>query len=93
MKHISVPALLLSVALTLAFGPGPAFAQTWARTYGGGFIDAAHSTQQTTDGGFVVAGWTSSFGAGDYDFLVLKLDASGNTQWQKTYGATLADVA
>jgi hypothetical protein len=62
-------------------------ALTWSRTYGGSLgLDTAYSVQQTTDGGYIVAGDTDSFGAGSYDIWVLKLDASGNVQWQKTFG-------
>ncbi len=65
----------------------------WQKTYGGGGLDAGPSIQTTSDGGFIVAGTTDSFGAGGYDFLVLKLDSSGNIQWQKTYGANGDDSA
>jgi hypothetical protein len=58
----------------------------WQKTYGGVDDDRARSIQQTSDGGYVAAGWTKSFGAGNSDYWVLKLDASGNVQWQKTYG-------
>jgi uncharacterized delta-60 repeat protein len=68
-------------------------ALTWARTYGGVSIDEAWSIQQTTDGGYVVAGVTQSFGAGGEDFWVLKLDASGYIQWQKTFGGASVDEA
>ena len=63
----------------------------WQKTYGGGTFDEARSIQQTTDGGFIVAGVTNSFGIGDYDFWVLKLDSSGNPLWQKTYGGVTFD--
>jgi hypothetical protein len=55
--------------------------------------DYAQSIQQTSDGGFVVAGFTASFGAGLRDFWVLKLDASGSVAWQKTYGDANSDEA
>ncbi len=58
----------------------------WQKTYGGTNYDGAHSIQQTSDGGYIVAGYTSSFGAGSNDYWILKLDANGNIQWQKTYG-------
>jgi len=59
---------------------------TWQKTYGGSGFDEASSIQQTTDGGYIVAGHTWSFGVGYRDFWVLKLDGNGNVTWQKTYG-------
>jgi M6 family metalloprotease-like protein/uncharacterized delta-60 repeat protein len=58
----------------------------WQKTYGGTGSEEAHSIQQTRDGGYIVAGWTDSFGAGSSDIWVLKLAADGTVQWQKTYG-------
>ena len=65
----------------------------WQKTYGGGVIDEATSIQQTSDGGYIVAGYTSSFGAGGDDIWVLKLDGDGNVAWQKTYGGGSDDEA
>jgi hypothetical protein len=50
----------------------------------------ASSIQQTSDGSYIVAGWTTEplAQAGGGDFWVLKLDKDGNIQWQKTYGGT-----
>jgi uncharacterized delta-60 repeat protein len=58
----------------------------WQKTYGGPDEDEAVSVQETTDGGYVVAGETKSFGAGDWDIWILKLDDKGAIEWQKTYG-------
>ena len=69
-----------------------AFSQ-WAATYGGGDFDYVGSMQETTDGGYVIVGSTYSFGAGDADLWILKIDSSGNIQWQKTYGGGSCDVA
>ena len=66
---------------------------TWQKTYGGTASDYATSVQQTADGGYIVAGGTRSFGAGDNDIWLLKLDGSGNVTWEKTYGGTEYDIA
>jgi uncharacterized delta-60 repeat protein len=64
----------------------------WAKTYGGIYGEWARSVQQTSDGGYIVAGWTASFGAGG-DIFLIKTDANGNLQWAKTYGGTSTDGA
>ena len=65
----------------------------WTKTYGGTGIDQAYAVQQTSDGGYIVAGLTYSFGAGSYDVYLVKTDSSGNTLWLKTYGGTGSDQA
>jgi len=65
----------------------------WQRAFGGGGAEEANSVQQTSDGGYVVAGYTTSFGAGYNDVWLLRLDASGGIQWQWAYGGGSADVA
>jgi hypothetical protein len=64
----------------------------WSRAIGGTNGDYALSIQQTSDGGYIVAGWTTSFGAGNYDILIIKLDSSGNIQWSRAIGGTNYDV-
>ena len=66
---------------------------TWAKTYGGSNYEGAHCVRQTSDGGFIMAGETYSFGAGNSDIWILKLDVIGNIQWQKIYGASGYDLA
>ena len=86
-----------------ASDPEPSMVQGggWAATYGGGDLDMACSIQQTRDGGYVVAGETRSFGAGEPDVLVLKppnvwvlkLNPDGTVDWQKVYGGANWDRA
>jgi predicted secreted protein len=61
----------------------------WDRTFGGGDLDWGSSVQQTSDGGFIVVGWTTSFGAGDV--WLIKTDADGNKLWDRTFGGSMAD--
>jgi len=65
----------------------------WSRTVGGAGFDIALSIIQTTDGGYAVAGRTWSFGAGNSDFYIVKLDGIGTLQWTKTVGGTGDDEA
>jgi uncharacterized delta-60 repeat protein len=65
----------------------------WQKTYGGTDYEETGSIQQTSDGGYIVAGKTHSFGAGGGDFWVLKLDSAGTVEWEKTYGGTNEDYA
>ncbi|MEM3699924.1 MAG: CARDB domain-containing protein [Candidatus Bathyarchaeia archaeon] len=65
----------------------------WNKTCGGQDWDLAYSVQQTSDGGYAVAGWTRSFGAGNYDAWLVKVDAYGNMEWNKTYGDALFQEA
>lgn len=64
----------------------------WEKTYGGSGHEIARSIQQTSDGGYIVAGETST-SAGDIDFLILKLNGNGDLVWQKTYGNSGNDTA
>jgi len=66
----------------------------WQRAYGKVGPDWASSIQETLDGGFIVAGYTISPdypGSWDRDYLVLKLDAWGNVEWQRAYGDISTD--
>lgn len=58
----------------------------WNYTYGGMELDKARSVVQTADGGYVLLGETDSFGAGSFDFWLVKTDANGIVQWNQTYG-------
>ncbi len=65
----------------------------WNKTYGGASGDVAVSVVQSVDGGYALAGYTRSYGAGGADFWLVKADSFGNTQWNRTYGGTGDDQA
>lgn len=65
----------------------------WTRTIGGSNEDGGYAIVQTVDNGYAIAGYTMSFGQGNYDMYVIKLDNNGNVQWSKTIGGTNIDYA
>lgn len=75
--------------ITLSFAQPPD--TLWMRTYGGADWDEGHSVQQTTDNGYIIAGYTCSFGAGGADVYLIKIDANGDSIWTRTYGGTADD--
>ena len=64
----------------------------WTKTYGGTFEEKCYSAQQTTDGGYILTGWTGSFGAGAADVYLIKTNSSGEVLWTRTYGYTYSEV-
>ncbi len=63
----------------------------WTRTYGGMNEDVGFSVQETSDGGYVIIGYTRSFGPERYDVYLIKTNAYGDTTWTKTYGGIWSD--
>jgi len=71
---------------------------TFVKTYGGSKNDSAQSVTATTDGGYIILGYTQSNDNDitdkqdeSFDYWVLKFDATDQLQWQKTYGGSLDD--
>jgi len=65
----------------------------WFKHYGGAGDDKGRSIQQTSDGGYIVAGYTLSYTNGGYDFAIYKLDSNGNKVWFKHYGGANSDTS
>ncbi len=71
----------------------------WEENYGGSGQDNPHSVQETSDGGYIVAGQSDSADGdvsgnnGKIDYWVVKLDSSGTIEWERNYGGTAPDVA
>ena len=83
MKKLFGLCLVLSVCFLQTTASN---AQYWAKTYGGIEHDEIFSIEETTDGGYVVAGETYSFDVANSDAWIIKLDSNGTVTWQKTYG-------
>ena len=63
----------------------------WTRAYGGTGEDVGYSVAPTDDGGYVIVGMTTSYGAGASDVYLVKISASGDTAWTRTYGGLQDD--
>ncbi len=93
MKDTKYNCLLVTITLlTVIF---QAYTQPpdslWSRTFGGSNVDIANGIQQTSDGGYILAGYTESFGAVNGDFWLVKTDANGDSLWSRTFGGSLED--
>ena len=65
---------------------------SWSRTWGDVGKDSSfQSLIQTSDGGYAMAGYTRSYGAGDLDAFIAKYTVDGNLSWSRTWGGTVED--
>ena len=101
-EDVSTPAAVVSGSINTgtqnAYAPSATVAQnahstnppriTWRRSFGGGAWDVAHSVQQTSDGGYILAGTNCGDGGtgGNCDAWLIKTDADGNEIWDKNFG-------
>jgi hypothetical protein len=63
----------------------------WTRIFGGSLPDGGSSVLQTADGGYIITGYTFSFGSGSVDLWLIKTNAHGDTMWTKTFGGSRDD--
>ncbi|MEM4293467.1 MAG: hypothetical protein QXJ27_04800 [Thermoplasmata archaeon] len=73
--------------------PTPATKKTWCKTFGGCYTEKAYDVEETEDGGFIVVGYTDTFGRGYSDVWLVKIDANGNIVWNRTFGGGGCDGA
>ncbi len=81
---------ITTLVLLLAGSAGAVPVEEWNRTFGGAMFEIANSVQQTSDGGFIIAGLLSD-GPTKYHAFLIKTDANGNQQWGKTFGGKFID--
>jgi hypothetical protein len=87
--------MLLGLTLSCRRATGPYYDlpdMIWMRTYGGTEKEVGECVIETSDGGFVITGFTESYGDGYRDVILVRTDSQGETLWTKTYGGDRADV-
>jgi hypothetical protein len=62
--------------------------EEWNKTFGGSDVDEGRSIQNTLDNGYIITGYTYSYGVGGGDVWLIKTDMQGNEEWNKTFGGS-----
>jgi len=83
---VFVPVLILAISTT-SMGQDA----IWDANHGGQYNESSGSGLQSADGNFVILGSSYSFGAGEYDFYLVKTSGIGDTLWTKTIGGVYSE--
>jgi hypothetical protein len=83
--------LILSGVSGIYVSAEPELETVFNRTYGGALSDTACFAAETSDEGFLILGQTTSYGAGDWDIWLIKIDQNGEPLWNKTYGTPVLE--
>ena len=67
--------------------------EQWRKTFGGNKPDFPYHMLQASDGNFFLVGYSQSYGGGDFDILLIKIEPDGDLIWSKTYGANGNDLS
>ncbi len=89
MRYAIILFTITLLALTVTAHAQPD--SLWSQTFGGEEIDICNSIIQTADGGYALAGYTRSFGAGEYDMWLVRTNADGDSLWSRTFGGEEVD--
>ena len=65
---------------------------TFMKKFGGNYTDSGRFVQQTNEGGYIIVGYTDSFGAGGSDVYLIKTDSNGIRKWYRTFGENNDDI-
>lgn len=71
----------------------PSGLEQWHKAFGGSGEDSGSCVRQTKDGGFIIAGQTTSLGAGERDLYLIKTDSLGKAEWEKTFGGKQTEIS
>jgi hypothetical protein len=89
LASIMLVTVLISTGLIMLDDAGASTAtapeEEWSKTFGGEADDVAFSVQQTSDGGYIIAGSTDSYSSDYGDIWLIKIDSEGDKQWDKTF--------
>lgn len=95
--NLTIITLILSIILSCEppvdrFNPNLE-STTFYKVFGGKNEDYGFSLDDTIDGGYILSGFSTTYGNGSWDAWIVKTDSNGNAEWHKSYGTTNREVA